>query len=80
MNSKNKQRISLYLDKETVEKMDMLDTFSVGNAEAVCICTEGKPSNRKTTISNAEVSKGEPATVPHTISERMCLTKSSCTI
>lgn len=58
----------------------MPDIFSAASAAADCICTEGKPLSRKTTIFNAEVSKDGQPIAPHTISEKMCLTKLYCTI
>lgn len=58
----------------------MPDTFSAENAAVDCIFTEEKLSNRKIITFNVAVFKGEQPIVPHTISEKMCLTKSSCTI
>ncbi len=50
----------------------MQDIFSAGNAAAGCICTEEKPSNRKTTIFSAEVFKdGETDCTAHYIRENV---------
>lgn len=60
--------------------ISMQDIFSAENAEVGCICIEGKPLSLKTITFNAEVFKGGQPIAPHTISEKMCLTKLYCTI
>ena len=58
----------------------MPDIFSAVSAAVDCIYTEEKPSNRKTTHSSAAVFRQEVQIVLRTISGKMYLTKSCCTI